>query len=348
MPYITAAVAPNQIKLQHETKGPHIEHLFDQDPSPATLRSAWFILLARYSQSESIEVQTTSIGDSDTNSSDVESSGTPLGLEPLELALPFDRPLKSFLREIETTTSETCFTSGNVNTFPLAANNGFRHSDIFRTAVFSCNSVEDSNFSSELSDYHIVLKHYDRKVSLWIDNRLSSTTHDPGLPARLLAQLKFIVLQLSTLTSDLTIGDIDFMTEVDLKDSHAHMAPMPPAENSLLHELVMRNAQRIPNAPALCAWDGNLTYAEFDTLTKSLALKLRAAGVTVGTFVPVITEKSVWALVSMIAINRAGGAFVTLVSTIISASIELTSNFLLAVRNACSAHEVNRRPTWHC
>ena len=176
-----------------------------------------------------------------------------MGLKPLELALPFNGPLDSILREIETTTSETCFTSGNANMFPLAENNGFRDSDIFRTAVFSCDSVEESDFSNELSDYHIVLKHSDRKVSLWLDSRLSSTAHDPGLPARLLAQLKFIVLQLSNLTSDLAIGDIDFMTEVDVKNSHAHIASMPPAENSLLYELVMRNAQRIPNAPALYA-----------------------------------------------------------------------------------------------
>ena len=318
MPYLTGNTASSQPTARHDIKGLYHEHLFDQSPSPEILRSAWFILLARYSQSESIEVQTASLNNCDTAHIDNDSSETPLGLEPMEIMAPFDLSVDSFLHEIETTTSEICFTSGNVNTFPLAENNGFGPGERFRTAVISCNSNEQLCLSNGLSDCHIVLKHNNCTVSLWLDSRICSANQDPGLPARLLAQLKLIVVQLSTSKPGLVIGDINFMTKVDLKDSNVYMAPMPPTENSLLHELIMQNARKTPNAPALCAWDGTITYAEFDAVTTSLALRLRAAGVTVGTFVPLITEKSVWALVSMLAINKAGGAFVTLVSTIMT------------------------------
>ena len=263
-------------------------------------------------------MQTASLDDCDTGHIENDSLETPLDVEPTEVKAPFDLSVDCFLHEIETTTSDICFTSGNVNTFPLAENHGFGPSERFRTAVISCNSNEKLCLSDGLSDYHIVLKHKDCTVSLWLDSRVCSANHDPGLASRLLAQLKLVVVQLSTSKPGLVLGDINFMTKVDLKDSNAYMAPMPPTENSLLHELIMQNATKTPNAPALCAWDGTITYAEFDAVTTSLALKLRAAGVTVGSFVPLITEKSLWALVSMLAINKAGGAFVTLVSTFIT------------------------------
>lgn len=311
MPYLTGNTAASQQTTRHDIKGQYHEDLFDQSPSAAILRSAWFILLARYSQSESIEVQTASLDDCDT----VE---MPLGLDPMEIMAPFELSVDDFLHQIETTTSKICFTSGNVNTFPLAENNGFGPNERFRTAVISCNSNEQLDLSDGLSDCHIVLKHSNCEVSLWLDSRICSANHDPGLPARLHAQLKLVVAQISTSKPALVLGDLIFMTKVDLKDSNAYMAPMAPTQNSLLHELIMQNARKTPNAPALCAWDGTITYAEFDAFTTSLALKLRAAGVTVGTFVPLITEKSMWALVSMLAINKAGGAFVTLVSTTIT------------------------------
>ena len=318
MPYLTGNTAASQSTARHDHKGLYHEHLFDQSPSAAILRSAWFILLARYSQLESIEVQTASPDDCDTAHIDNDLLEMPLGLDPMEIMTPFDLSVDKFLHEIETTTSDICFTGGNVNTFPLAENNGFGPSERFRTAVISCNSNEQLDLSNGLSDCHIVLKHSNCEVSLWLDSRIYSANHDPGLPARLLAQLKLVVAQLSTSKPGLVLGDLSFMTKVDLKDSNAYMTPMPPTQNSLLHELIMQNARKTPNALALCAWDGTITYSEFDAVTTLLALTLRAAGVTVGTFVPVITEKSMWALVCMLAINKAGGAFVTLVSTIIT------------------------------
>ena len=319
MPYLTGNTAASQPTARHDFKGLYHEHLFDQSPSAAIVRSAWFILLARYSQSESIEVQTASFNDCDTAHIDNDSLEMPLGSDPMEIMAPFDLSIDKILHEIETTTtSDICFTSGNVNTFPLAENNGFGPSERFRTAVISWNSNEQLCPANGLSDCHIVLKHSNCEVSLWLDSRICSANHDPGLPTRLLAQLKLVVAQLSTSKPGLVLGDLSFMTKVDLKDSNAYTASMPPTQNSLLHELIMQNARKTPNAPALCAWDGTITYAEFDAVTTSLALKLRAAGVTVGTFVPLITEKSMWALVSMLAINKAGGAFVTMVSTIIT------------------------------
>lgn len=73
-----------------------------------------------------------------------------------------------------------------------------------------------------------------------------------------------------------------------------------------------RHAERSPQSPALCSWDGDLTFSELEKLSSVLARKLINAGIRLETLVPVCFEKSLYAVVSMVAILRAGGAFVPL------------------------------------
>lgn len=67
---------------------------------------------------------------------------------------------------------------------------------------------------------------------------------------------------------------------------------------------------RTPDAPAVCAWDGNLTYRELDAAASALAQHLRQFGVGPDVLVPVCFEKSVLAVVAQLAVLKAGGACV--------------------------------------
>jgi non-ribosomal peptide synthetase component F len=86
-------------------------------------------------------------------------------------------------------------------------------------------------------------------------------------------------------------------------------AELPPPVRRCLHDLVQEQALLRPrSAKAVEGWDGTFTYQEFDEVTNQLALHLQNAGVTTETFVPILFEKSSWAIVGMIAIMKAGGA----------------------------------------
>ncbi|KAJ5642798.1 hypothetical protein N7490_006798 [Penicillium lividum] len=67
-----------------------------------------------------------------------------------------------------------------------------------------------------------------------------------------------------------------------------------------------------PDAPAVCAWDGDLTYGELDALSSVLAAHLAERGVGPEIFVPLCFEKSRWTTVAMLGVMKAGGAFVLL------------------------------------
>ncbi|KAH7148287.1 hypothetical protein EDB81DRAFT_932643 [Dactylonectria macrodidyma] len=79
-----------------------------------------------------------------------------------------------------------------------------------------------------------------------------------------------------------------------------------------LHEVVLQHALARPHAPAVCAWDGDLTYAQVATLVARLRTYLVNLGVGPGMAVPVVLEKNRWAPVMLLAVMQAGAAFVAL------------------------------------
>ncbi|KAI1521240.1 EntF Non-ribosomal peptide synthetase module, partial [Pyrenophora tritici-repentis] len=79
-----------------------------------------------------------------------------------------------------------------------------------------------------------------------------------------------------------------------------------------VHELFADQAKEQPQAPAICAWDGEMTYGELDELSSRLARHLVKVGVEVEDVVPLCFEKSMWTVVAMLAVLKAGGAFAPL------------------------------------
>lgn len=57
--------------------------------------------------------------------------------------------------------------------------------------------------------------------------------------------------------------------------------------NFCLHDLIHQRAQIQPESIAICAWDGQMTYREFDDCTSQLAFWLGRQGVRQDDRVPV-------------------------------------------------------------
>ncbi|OQE17731.1 hypothetical protein PENFLA_c023G00333 [Penicillium flavigenum] len=87
---------------------------------------------------------------------------------------------------------------------------------------------------------------------------------------------------------------------------------VPAAISNLVHKLIHDNVEVNPDAPAVCSWDGNLTYAELNDLSSRLANELKSRGVGPEVIVPLCFEKSAWTIVAILATIRVGGAFVLL------------------------------------
>ncbi|EFQ92826.1 hypothetical protein PTT_10009, partial [Pyrenophora teres f. teres 0-1] len=87
---------------------------------------------------------------------------------------------------------------------------------------------------------------------------------------------------------------------------------VPPAVDRCIHDLFTERALARPSAHAICAWDGEMTYGQLDALSTKLAGHLVQLGVKPEDVVPLCFEKSMWTVVAMLAVLKAGGAFAPL------------------------------------
>ncbi|OJJ03912.1 hypothetical protein ASPVEDRAFT_135907 [Aspergillus versicolor CBS 583.65] len=79
--------------------------------------------------------------------------------------------------------------------------------------------------------------------------------------------------------------------------------------HSCVNEIYEAQFQARPDAPAVCACDGSLTYRELNNCSAVLANKLRRQGVKAEGLVALLFEKSKLMAVAMHAVIKAGGAF---------------------------------------
>ncbi|EFY90995.1 peptide synthetase [Metarhizium acridum CQMa 102] len=105
-----------------------------------------------------------------------------------------------------------------------------------------------------------------------------------------------------------TVDDIDLVGREHMTQILQWNADLPPAHYHCIHHLFHEQALKQPEAPAICSFDGNFTYAELDVLSTKLAHHLVSMGVGPQVYVPFCFHKSAWATISIMAILKAGGA----------------------------------------
>ena len=111
---------------------------------------------------------------------------------------------------------------------------------------------------------------------------------------------------------DVTIVELDILTESSLRQITQWNAGLSAPVHRCVHDVVQEQVRIRPrSANAIESAEVNFTYEEFDKVTTRVALHLQTLGVGPETFVPILFEKSPWAPVAMIAIMKAGGAYVS-------------------------------------
>ena len=89
-------------------------------------------------------------------------------------------------------------------------------------------------------------------------------------------------------------------------------AEYPTSIDSCVHTVFEEQVVLRPDAMAVCAWDGELSYKDLDHLADVLAEYLVSLGVGPEVLVPFCFSKSAWTVVSMMAILKSGGACVAI------------------------------------
>lgn len=128
---------------------------------------------------------------------------------------------------------------------------------------------------------------------------------------RMLHQYEHFIQELSG-DAERPIEKISMLNKYDSHDVKTWNAELPAGVDARIPDLIAENVLRRPEAEAVSAWDGSLTYRELDLVTSKLANHLVTLGVGPEVKVGLCFDKSMWNIVSMFAVMRTGGVCVQL------------------------------------
>ncbi|CAA9965191.1 Peptide synthetase [Pyrenophora teres f. maculata] len=160
----------------------------------------------------------------------------------------------------------------------------------------------------EMDEYDLALAVCDGPETLSVRLNYSTSHISESQAAQVMAAfgaaVRSLVSNPSVLVGRLSLMDSDQRTQIAKWN-----LTNPVQSSSTLDELVRRNSSKRPLAPALKSTAFDISYGELDDYSHQLAQWLVSKGVGPGQVVTLCFEKSVWGVVAMCGVHRAGAAF---------------------------------------
>ncbi|HLN60581.1 MAG TPA: amino acid adenylation domain-containing protein, partial [Symbiobacteriaceae bacterium] len=134
---------------------------------------------------------------------------------------------------------------------------------------------------------------------------------DEATVERLLAHFETLLASAAA-DPDRAVADLDLLTPAEEHLLTAEWTDRAVAydRSRCLHHLVAEHAARMPEKPAVICGETTLTYAELHRRAGALGARLQALGVGPDVLVALCLDRSAEAVVAMLGVLRAGGAFV--------------------------------------
>lgn len=129
---------------------------------------------------------------------------------------------------------------------------------------------------------------------------------------RMMFQFRHILRQLCADENQNKLKDIQTKSPEDCDTVWKWNTTLPNMVESCVHSLIEQVMVETPDAQAICAWNGELSYGELNIQSYRLAHRLIDMGVGPEIAVPILFDKSKWVVVAILGNLRAGGAFVPL------------------------------------
>ncbi|KAF2757245.1 nonribosomal peptide synthase [Pseudovirgaria hyperparasitica] len=292
----------------------------------STIRAAWALTLSVYSGSDDVIFGETLTG-RDSHVLGIEDMvGPTLATVPTRVCVKRDTTVNEYLQEVQARSVEAiafqhtglqnikrldqdCATSCQFQNL-IAINQGaddatddlwnLQSSDTIGTSFFTYPLMVQCTVSAA----EVVIEaDYDQQI-------LPETQAE-----RLLHQFAFMIESLNSRDASSIgrkVGDIEMMSTLDretVKEWNGHLLR---TNSSCIHDMIHEMNRSRPSRPAVAGWDGDLTYSQLDVQASLVAHYLATEGVSTGSMVPFLFEKSTWAIVAMLGILKAGAAFVPL------------------------------------
>ncbi len=276
------------------------------------IHGAWALVMARKTSSNHATYAVNLAAESSEPATQ-ESRGK-LVSKPVRIELSYNQNISAYLQSVQRQVlhAQSCRDEksevGDASPYPARAGN-------FRTLLIL--QKHDSGTTQQdrqqmLKNFGLVLHVYisAKKISMsaFFDSRITESS----VANSYLSRLDRVASQLCQPHDDRLLAEIEIVTPSELKLLWDWNATVPVSVQRCVHTIVEDKAREQPTAMAVCAWDGNLTYKTLDQLPTALAAQLSSRGLDSDSLVPLCFHKSKWAAVAILAVLKAGGAFVLL------------------------------------
>lgn len=287
------------------------------------LRLAWAIVIANQTQSNDVVFGTTITGRQGAIADIEKVIGPTIATVPLRIKLDEQKTVEDLLRSVQDyTTAMIPFEQRglqNISKLGSEAATACRFQNILvihptpepMDAKIFTTEQSSSGTRTDFYDYPLALSCEIEKDQVAIRAIFDAHLIAEERVQRILEQFSYIFQNIREMPHK-QLKEIDMICPQDELQLQVWNGNLPDKVNRCVHDLILEHCRTSPDAEAVCSWDGSFTYRELDELSSAVAARLIAEGVQPETFVCLCFNKTKWTTVAILAVMKAGGAFLLL------------------------------------
>ena len=308
--------------LQHQVLLTNKAHL--TVTLPTAIHLAWAMVIGQHSGTDDVVIGATLSGRNAPVDGVLNMTGPTITTVPLRVQLDRSQEIEDALEQLQRQSSEIIpFEQTGLQTInrlsPSAeAASGFQNLVIIQPSTDDAKleifpqALVQGDYLAALNVYALMLECTIIGTGVAVTANFDANLVPGKQMNRIVHQFDQVLQTLWRKTSGMTLGSVEILSPADRWEIKTWNAELPRTVDSCVHELVETEGQKHPQKLTIDSWDGTLTYAELNELSSKLAHYLQNVGVGPEEFLPLCFEKSMWAVVAMMGVMKAGAAFLML------------------------------------
>jgi amino acid adenylation domain-containing protein len=342
--HAASIASPNGQMFQHSMK---FAPLKNTDVTPANIiRAAWALLLAAYTGSDDVVFGETLAGRDIAVVGITDVCGPTLTTVPSRVKIDRGATVSDLLNTIATNVTDRIpYQHYGISAIKALGDDMVAACDFQNLLVIQTENeeltdsmwtVQDNEEQGNFFTYPLVIEckmgSAKTEVLAHFDANIISLWH----VQRLIYQFESVLVQLQSATH---VRHVAVFSDQDKQLVRKWNAYEPELIDDTVPSLFLKKVASQPNATAVTAFDGELSYGELNTFASQLAQELVKLGAGPECLIPICVDKSRWAIVGIMAILISGAGYVPL------SSADPASRHLYIVE-ACKASIVLCSPTY--
>ncbi|KAI4225077.1 MAG: hypothetical protein L6R40_008392, partial [Gallowayella cf. fulva] len=303
----------------------HFTRKSNSDITTSTIiRAAWAILTARYIDSSDVTFGATLTGRNAAVAGIEGMVGPTITTVPIRIRFNRARMVNEFLQDVQTqATAMIPFEHTGLQNISRVSQDACTACKFLSLLIIHPMIKEDTNESSlgygvvsgsivNFNTYALVMECRLTLNGITITASFDANMIEARQMERIVLQFERTIQQLCLEDATQQVGEIECVSEEEKGEIWDWNGTVPETVDACVHQLIEQRVHEQPNSPAVYSWDGELTYGKLEKVSSLLANCLKDLGVGVEVMVPLCFEKSMWTVVAMLAVMKAGGVCVAL------------------------------------